>query len=78
MVPSVVDIQLSMPLGMNFSKVWYLLILITISVLFHHDKYECYWDVHVHGYSFWTPGLRFLKLGNFGSSIATLPGCFWP
>ena len=42
-----------------------------MSVLFHHDNYDYYWDLYVHG-------LGFLKLGNFGYVIAHLPGCFCP
>ena len=80
----VFDVQLSPWLTeytpwVNFSWVWSLLFLIAISVLFRH--YDYYWDVYVHGYSFWTTDIGFLKLCNFGFAIAhpwdvAVPGPF--
>ena len=35
--------------------------LITNSVLFHHDNYKYYWDVYIHGYSYWTTNLGFTE-----------------
>ena len=37
-----------------------------ISVLFHYDNCCYFWDVYVHGHSFWTLDLSFL-----------ITGCFW-
>ena len=47
---------------------WSLPLLITISVLFHHNDCDYYWDVYVHGSSIRITGLGFLKLRNFSSS----------
>ena len=52
------------------------LVLITISVIFHRDHYDYCWDVCIHGYSFWTTDLGFLKLSNFGSTIVYVQGYF--
>ena len=34
---------------------------ITIIVLFHHHDYGYFWDLYLHGHSFWTADLGFLK-----------------
>ena len=49
---------------------------ITNSISFNNGKYDYYWDVGVHCYSFWITALGFLTLGNFGSAIPHPPGCF--
>ena len=49
----------------------------SLSVLFDHDNYDYYWDVYVQWYSL-NYSFRLLTLGNFGSAIHHLPGCFCP
>ena len=58
-----------------FPRVWSLLFLITISVLYQRDNYKDYWDIYINNHSFWVADLGSLKLGNFGSTIAHLAGC---
>ena len=49
-----------------------------ISVLFHHDIYDYYWDVYVRVYSFWITDLSFLKLDNLAPTIVQFPEYFCP
>ena len=39
---------------------------ITNSVLLRHDRYNYYWDIHVHGYPFWTKLFWFSKCSHLG------------
>ena len=60
-------------------KCYFLVFLtnITISILFHLDNHDYYWDVYVHCYSFWTTDLGFSTLGNY-TTIPHIPWCFCP
>ena len=54
-------------------------VLFTISVLIHHNEYyRSYLDFYVHGHSFPTSNLGFLKQHMFDSAVAHLPGRFCP